>query len=523
MNYKKISTILILFIFSLSLMPKIIMAADYSYDQTILGLGVDQVNPAQINIVDEQSSFSSADTIYVLTQLSNITDTASFRVRHEVLANGSSVYATNYTPIFHPYNYTWEYTNTWTEFSGLLAGNHQIRVSISIDGGVYEEVDIINFSVTGVSGNFDYVGTDTGLGIDHVSESEILIRDETSTFTDRQSIVVLTKIANIRNIAYFNFRHVIMDDDQNVVIDVNTNSYNPNNQTWAITHGWNGIPSLPAGDYTLQVSIRVDGEAYQILETKPITVTGTVGSYSYDSTNIGLGVRDAGNDEYEIIDGNNTFVSSDSIFVLSSLSNIQSVNSFQVKHVILDSNQNAVKTLTTPLFTPGGYFWGNTDTWTEMGRLPAGNYSVRAWVSLNGEAYMLESVVNITVTGSLNNYNYNDTVLGVGVLTLDSGQVQIIGQSSSFLESENIKALTIVSDIDNITTFQIRHEVFAFGQTLFKTLESPLFQPNSQFWSETTTWTEIGQLPVGEHTIRASISINGGTYQELETVNVSIN
>jgi hypothetical protein len=108
------------------------------------------------------------------------------------------------------------------------------------------------------------------------------------------------------------------------------------------------------------------------------------------------------------------------------------------------------------------------------------------------------------------------------VLSLESGQVQIVDQSSSFSDVDPIFALTTISDIENITTFQVKHEVLAFGTSLYRTLDSPLFRPNGQYWSETTTWTQIGTLPAGDHVIRTSISLNGGEYQELGVMNVNI-
>ncbi len=506
------------------LVPGPARAAEFTYLNSQTGLGVIKVGQYTYNTVGRQTAFDTSQAVFVLTKLANISGVNTFQVRQEIWTNGTKLAKTFYSPLFMPLGSYWAENQTWNNLGTFSSGNHQIRIAISLNGGDYIEQQTIGITVTGVDNNFTFITTDAGTGVQLVGPYEYAIVDKDTAFKTTDSVHILTKLADIRNIDTFRLKHEVFLSGQSLFRSFQSSIYRPDGSLWAVNTPWNIIGQLPAGNHTVKTSISVNGGEYQLLDTLAISITGTDVNYQFVSTDAGTGIADIGNYRYEIVGGKSDFSAIEDIFVLTKLANIQNAVTFQVKHEVLLNGGTPFRMFVSPVFKPDYSFWSYNHTWNEIGKLPAGNYELRTSISVNGGEFVEAGVKNITVTGQAQpGYDFITTETGLGVKDIGGYKLDIVSPKTDFTPTELIYALTKLSNIRDISTFRIRHEVTGENIASTRSLYSPLFRPDGGFWSVNNTWNQIGKLPVGNYSLKTAISIDGGSYEVIDERSISVN
>ena len=503
--------------------PAVSLAASYDYDYTQVGTGgINNGSAYDYSIDQEQLSFSSEEDVWVLSKIIDISDIDQFRLRHQVLVNNTNVYRTLYSPTYNPSNSTWSKTYSYNNFGPLVAGNYEIRVSMSVNGGAYTEVDTVDISVAVSSQNYTYTESLTGLGVQAAGTYTYDIVDGKTDFTSNDSIHILTKLANINNIETFRIRHQVLADGTSEFKTLYSPEFNPNLDRWGVNHTWNEFGFLPVGDHAITIAISVNGGAYEELERIDISVTGATEQYLYEESLLGLGIQPAGSYTYEIIDGKNSFDTSESIYVLTKLKNINNVNTFRIRHQVLANRTSLYRELFSPSFSPNLSRWSVNQTWNNFGQLPPGNHALTVAISVNGGEYTELDRINFEVVGTNEQYLFDTTDLGTGIISTGNYTYDITDPKTTFVSSENIYALTKLTGINNVNTFRIKNQVLAGGTTVFTELFTPTFSPSLNRWGETNTWTIFNSLPAGNHILKTFISIDGGEYIELDSQDIVV-
>ena len=424
---KKIASYLTISMLTLALFFPGVTVADicYNYEYTKTGLGVDDIGGGVFQIREEKSTFTTNESVWVLSKLTSIQYLNTFRLRHDLYEDGTTLLTQLYSPTFYPGGDYWEMTFTWNEFGPLPAGNHTIKAYMSQNGGPFQEVDTKNITVAAAATQYDYVYTKTGLGVAPAGGDDYNIVDEQSVFSMSESVWALSKLTNIQNINSLRLRHDLLVNGTDLYAQLYSPTYNPNGSFWASIYSWNEFGPLPAGDHIIKVYMSVEGGSYMEVDAVNITVEGSQSQYVYEYSKTGTGVDDLGGNEWQIIDEKSAFPPTVSVWVLSKLTGIQGMNSFRLRHDLIANGANLYKQLYTPTFYPDGGFWAKTYTWNEFGALPSGNHLIKVYISVNGGTYTEIDSLPIVVSDCTQPFAYDYTKTGLGVDDLGSGQFAI--------------------------------------------------------------------------------------------------
>ncbi len=259
------------------------------------------------------------------------------------------------------------------------------------------------------------------------------------------------------------------------------------------------------------------------------------GSFIYRSTQMGSGTRQTGQWEYEITNEKYDFSASESVFALTRIFNITKVDTFQFKYEIQgDINRDML----SPVYRPNRNWWAEIWYWDEFGKLPAGQYSLNTMISIDGGGFRHFNSKQFRVNGlnyykPVNNYvrqseqvrNYDYDY----AWTKTDNKINFYGNykygannpKDVFDTNEDIKVLTRLSDIHNIDTFKIRHELHRNGHFV-KRIESNDRKPNRRDWEYNYTESNFGRLSAGSYEIKIYLSIEGKAWRLLDVKEVKV-
>lgn len=524
MPIKKLSFLLLIFtLVLLAAAPIMSQAANFIYDSTVTGLGVEQVGTNQYQIISRKTTFTSAESVWVLSKLTNIQGINTFRLRHDILTNGTTLYRSLFSPTYYPNNSFWSVTYSWNEFGRLPAGNHLVKVYISVNGGTYQEVDSKSIIVIASQPHYSYDYTKTGTGVEPAGGFDHRIVGEKTTFITTESVWVLTKLSDIYSLGAFRLRHDILTSSSTLYRSLLSPTYSPNQNFWATTYSWNEFGPLPADNYQIKIYLSLDGGVFQEIGSMGITVQPAAKSYNLEYTKLGLGVLQVATNQYQIIDEKYTFAPTESVWVLNKLTGIQGIKTFRLRYDFLADGTSILRSLYSPTFTPDHNFWAVTYTWSEFGPLPAGSHELKVFISLDGGTYQEIDSKDFTVQQPANQYTYVSTDTGLGIQQVGTSTTyQIVNGKTTFTTAESVWVLSKLANIQNVNYFSIRHDLLASSTTLYKRLTSPTYTPSNSFWSQTYSWNEFGILPAGDYQFKVFVSVNGGDYIEVGSKNIVV-
>jgi hypothetical protein len=423
-------------------------------------------------------------------------------------------------------------------------------------------------------GYYTFRSTVAGAGINKINDSVYHISDERYDFDKGESVYALTRIFNVTNVTSFRFKHEITGN--NFYQAGESPIFRPNRSWWQEVYYWYNFDNLPAGDYDLISSIQIDGDCYKQLKSVHITIQDNryrtarynnnnnrnnnhgyynpnvrnIGNYNYSQTNYrtdnyngryqrqpqyifgwtqtGKGIRDLGNNTYEIINQTGDFNTNESVYSLTRINNIRDINTFKVKNEIY-KNGNVYKTDETAELKPSYNYWDNSFIRSNLGRLPNGKYELRVSISINGGVYTQLTTKPIAVGRdcayndySCYNYKYDWSRTDQNIRQISTYSYDTINPKSEFYTDENVKVLTKLGNINGIDRFKIRHELYKDNYSQVRTIDSDERQPRNSNWDYNYTTSDFGRLSVGSYSIKIYISINGGYFQYLDTKNISV-
>ena len=283
----------------------------------------------------------------------------------------------------------------------------------------------------------------------------------------------------------------------------------------------------------------------------PLGPSMASGDFSFRSTVLGDSVRNTHGFVYEMNNQKTNFNSSENVYALTRIFNIRNMHSFQFKQVAYSSNNNVYETLYSPVYRPYGQWWAETYSWVNFGKLAAGNYNLKTYISVDGGYYRELSQKNFTVGSSYSGYNsyqnnyynpsynnnnnnnaYNDRYrdnyrnysptyryeyikTGLGVSGTGNNTKTIRNERTEFKTSENIYTLVKLNTLRDIGTFQIKQDVYDSRNRLARKSESGIYRPNNSYWTQSYVENKIGKLSEGNYKIKTYIKINNESYKYL--------
>lgn len=419
------------------------------------------------------------------------------------------------------------------------------------------------------SGYYTFRNTVTGSGIHNAGNNVYEIVGQKNSFRTDENVYFLTRIFNITHVGHFKFKHVVSGGSY--YKEIYSHDFWPNRNWWAEVYYYNSINGLSAGNYELKTYISVDNEAYRYLDTRTFSVAvdyynnnyGNPYGYDYnyqpdyynyqyqaanyyDSENYqfkwlktGKGVRNYDSYKYEIVNETDYFSASEDLYSLVYLSNIKNADRFQVKFELY-RNGNFYKRNEVPTAYPRNQFWEYNYSWANLGKVPNGEYEIRAYISLNGGSFRHLTSRKIQVGYGGGDYGqdcaygcpsyhgikqiaykYNWSKFDTNVKFLGNYIYDVNADRNIFYTDENVKVLTRIYDIRNIEYFQIRHKLYR-NDALKQTKTSDKRQPAGQYWKYNYYDSDFGRLEAGDYTVKAYISVEGGSYKILGERNFTV-
>lgn len=286
------------------------------------------------------------------------------------------------------------------------------------------------------NGRYNYLSTETGTNIRHIERHVYRLREQKLNFNTNEPVIVLSKITDINGIDAFRFQYSLYGQGHGFSRVEYGNVFSPHYSNWPETiSSWNQFDNLPSGSYELKVAISINNGQYHQIDTKHFSVgsnyypapsshpsyTTPAGynppyyysqsssyyarpHYSYSWTHIGAGVRQTGAYSYEIVSSRVNFNRDEDVRVLTKLANIEGIGRFRIKHEIYRRSGTHYRTNEAPIQYPGRSLWKYNYTAVNFNRLPAGDYEVRTYISIDGGRYASLGKKNFSVAGYERDY-----------------------------------------------------------------------------------------------------------------------
>ncbi len=405
------------------------------------------------------------------------------------------------------------------------------------------------FSVEAASPSYKYRLTEMGSGTRQTGSWSYEISDEKYSFSTDESVFALTRIFDITNVSNFQFKYEIRGATTR---DAYSPIYRPNRSWWAEIWYWDEFGPLPAGNYTLAAFVSLDGGSFRHLETKKFNVGGENNydsRYEYDSlyspcanpdykfewSKVGRNVRSAGTHVYEIEGETASFRNNEDIYVLAKNSQISGVDTFRLKFEAYKGGR-LIKSNEVPTLNPNCSLWSYNYSWNNLGRLASGQYEIRTYMKVNNGSYRLMSTKAINVGANATKksdstaaqikpiyrtvnpyqFDYAWTAADDKVNFEGNYKYSLKDPRTVFASNEDVRVLTKLSNMKNIRSFRIRHELHKDGVMVQKT-ESSDRVPNSRYWEYNYTESNFGKLASGNYEVRVFISVEKKPWDYLDT------
>jgi len=453
---KKITKFFILIIFTLSfwVIPQSLLASSYDFSYIEFGTDVRDNNGYHYSVINKKTNFNTNEEVHGLVKITNIRDVGFFNYRGELFRNGSVHMHWN-SQTFYPNRVTWGHNYDWKNFGKLPTGDYEFRVSVNMGGSYSNYLGSARFTVGSYSGYYsDY------------------------------------------NRGYY----------------IGPNYY-PSNQ-------YRNYPQ-PYDKYT----------ATQYPHYQQPYYYGPV-EYKHAWTYTGTGVNNTNSWYYQIVNKKTKFYENENVYVLTKITNIRGMDRFRIKHDFYLNGNKFYRSNELPVQYPRGSSWTENYSWSNFGKPDAGNHKIKIYISINGGSYRYLTEKSITVERSYDyyrdyrhdpryDYRYEWTRADDNIYYSGKYKYGIDGHKTVFTTRENVKVLTRLSNIRGIDTFRIRHDLYR-GSSQIKRKEATTQYPRYNSLEYNYAQNDFGKLSAGSYSIKVYISVNGGYYKHLDTVNFTV-
>lgn len=413
------------------------------------------------------------------------------------------------------------------------------------------------YNVNASGSNYTYRSTVIGRGINHTSGNAYEVTGASSNLNCNDSVFVMSRIFNIKNVDSFQFKHEVYSKNSWNYRELYSPTYWPNGQWWSETYSWNDFGRMADGEYELRVYLSVNGGDFRQLDNKSFSVNcgynnyydnsdynynnnsdyyynnnnynsednykGT--NYDYNWTNLGTNVRRSGNN-YEMLNSKLEFKGDEQVYALSKFSNIDNIDTFQIKQELYTNGTRLYKTNESGVQHPNNNYQGSFYYSSSFGKLPSGYHELRVYVRINGGRYVKIDNKQISVNRTKNayfDYHYEWSNMDNNVDHINGYVYGMDNPRTNFNTNENVVVLTKLSNIKSIDRFRIKHELYREGSSNYiKYKEAAIQYPHGMNWEYNYSWNDFGKLDSGNYTVKVYLSINDGSYRYLDTKYISV-
>lgn len=429
----------------------------YTFRSTVTGGGIRRTGQYVYEITNQKDRFRTNERVFFLTRIFNMTNLKNFRFKHEIRGLSSYYYREIYSETYNPNRAWWAEIYYWKDLATFKEGKYEIRTLISKNGEAFKEERKTYFYVDNYDRygrrfdqgygksqqpyctncdykissyndygyyrqtrtNYVYNWTKTGRNVRQTGDYTYEITNETNNFYYDQNVYVLTKLADIRGVDKFRIKHEVYRDGNSYYKSDETPELRPNNNPWEYNYTWANLGPLPGGNHQIRVSISVNGGSYKLLNTLQVNVARNYINnsnynrsnydYRYDWSQTDINIRNAGNYIYEMQNPKSDFYNDENVLVLTKISNIRNIDTFRIKHELYKGS-NLYRTIESPAREPRNNDWDYNYTQSNFGRLSAGSYYIKVFISINSGGYVYLDQKSINVRDRYNSsYNYNNS------------------------------------------------------------------------------------------------------------------
>ena len=438
-------------------MPQSLLASSYDFSYIEFGTDVRDNNNYHYSVTNKKTNFNTNEDVYGLVKMTSIKDVSFFNYRGELYKNGSVHMHWN-SQTFYPNGVTWGHNYDWKNFGKLPAGDYEFRVSANINGNTNNHVGSGRFTVSSYGG-------------------------------------------------YNN------DNNRGYYIGPN---YYPANQYYT-------QPNYSNTSYTSYPNYTTNQPNYnQPYYYGPV-------EYKHEWTYTGTGVKNTNSWYYQIENNKTKFYENENVFVLTKINSVRGIDHFRIKHDFYLNGNKFYRSNELPIQYPRGSSWAENYSWSNFGKPDAGSHKIKIYISINGGSYRYLAEKNITVDrrydyygdyryNTQHDYRYEWSWMDNNINYSGNYKYGIDSNRTVFTTSENVKVLTRLSNIRGIDTLRIRHDLYRGGSQVQRKEASTQY-PRYNNWEYNYAQNDFGKLSAGDYNIKVYISVNGGAYKHLDTVN----
>ncbi len=249
--------------------------------------------------------------------------------------------------------------------------------------------------------NYSFSWTTTGAGIINRGGGRYQILREDTEFGRDDVVNALTKISNIKGVDSIQIKHELVRQGGGVVKASVSGEKRLGYAQTGEYYAYSNLGRLDTGTYDLKTYIRLNGGSYTYLNTRTFTVTGARyydPYYRYGWTKTDDGINHPYGYTYEMPAPKSDFFTDEDMIVLTSISNIRGIDYFTIRHAILKRGSGElVRELDARTQYPHYQNWPYSHSYNNFGKLPAGDYDIRVYVSVNGGGYRQLDTKQISV------------------------------------------------------------------------------------------------------------------------------
>jgi hypothetical protein len=414
-----------------ALMPLVSKAGSnhsYSYRSTVFGTGIKDAGHSRYEIVNQKSDFTKNESVYVLTRIFNISKVNEFQFKFQLIKRDGSVKSELYSPLYQPRGNWWAETYAWHNFGKLEKNNYDLKIYININNEGYKYIDHKDLAVDGGyeydnynyydnyyyyeedeydsnyfpinnDAKYEYNWSHAGTDVEGYGYYKFKIINQRTEFEKNQNVFILTKLANIKNIREFKIKHELYlhGNDRSTVNE--SILFRPDRRNWEYNYTWNNFGKLPNGQHTIKVFIKIDNGSYKQIGSISIKVGKESDhiKYNFNWTKTDININYLGDGIYDVANNKSSFSTSENVKVLTKLSGIRGVDSFQVRHELKNTNGGLYKRLDSGVQRPEYRVWENYFSQNDFGKVSAGDYRLETYVKFNDGDFVKINTRDINV------------------------------------------------------------------------------------------------------------------------------
>lgn len=273
---------LLLVIVGLFCARPLLAASIYQYKGSVLGTGVKEKGNYSYEMKGQKNVFRTDEDVWVMSRLAAINGPKIFQFRDEVHLQDGRLFKRLYSPEYRPNGKYWANTYSWNKLGRIPAGNHKVKIYLSVNGGDYRLMETENLYI--INAQKAVLGEKifrTDYRYDVVSQK--------TEFRSDEDIYAVTKLSSLRNVRSLKVRNKIVAGNELISTAMTELTSFPESMAYVV----NRFDELMPGSYTLITDVSANGDAYVRKGSQDIRVVGISNPdyyYQFDWTHIGNSV-----------------------------------------------------------------------------------------------------------------------------------------------------------------------------------------------------------------------------------------